>query len=48
MCMKATILVSSVKCPTMFAFQVAPVVKNLPANAVNMRLGFDLWVGKIP
>ena len=37
MCMKATILVSSVKCPTMFASQVALVVKNLPANAVNIR-----------
>ena len=37
MCMKATILVSSVKCPTMFAFQVALLVKNLPANAVNIR-----------
>ena len=37
MCMKTMILISSVKCPTMFAFQVTGVVKNLPANAVNIR-----------
>ena len=24
------------------------MVKNPPANAGNMRLGFDPWVGKIP
>ena len=24
------------------------MVKNLPANAGDMRLGFDPWVGKIP
>ena len=30
------------------ATQVALVVKNLPANAEDMRYGFDLWVGKIP
>ena len=30
------------------ATQVALVVKNLPANAGDMRCGFDLWVGKIP
>ena len=24
------------------------VVKNLPANAGDMRCGFDPWVGKIP
>ena len=30
------------------ASQVALVVKNLPANAGDMRHGFDLWVGKIP
>ena len=24
------------------------VVKNLPANAGDMRCRFDLWVGKIP
>ena len=24
------------------------VVKNLPANAGDMRPGFDPWVGKIP
>ena len=29
------------------AFQVAPVVKNPPANAGDIR-GFDRWVGKIP
>ena len=28
--------------------QVAPVVKNPPANAGDMRCGFDPWVGKIP
>ena len=30
------------------ASQVAQVVKNLPANAGDMRHGFDPWVGKIP
>ena len=30
------------------ASQVALVVKNLPANAGDMRHGFDPWVGKIP
>ena len=29
------------------AFQVVLVVKNLPANAGNVRDGFDPWVGKI-
>ena len=29
------------------ASQVVLVVKNLPANAGDMRHGFDLWVGKI-
>ena len=24
------------------------VIKNLPANAEDMRGGFDTWVGKIP
>ena len=24
------------------------MVKNLPANAGDIRLGFDPWVGKIP
>ena len=24
------------------------MVKNLPANARDMRCGFDPWVGKIP
>ena len=28
--------------------QVVLVVKNLPANAGHMRLGFNPWVGKIP
>ena len=27
---------------------LALVVKNLPANAGDMRRGFDPWVGKIP
>ena len=30
------------------ASHVALVVKNLPANARDMRLGFDRWVRKIP
>ena len=30
-----------------FHFQVALVVKNLPANAEDMRYRFDPWVGKI-
>ena len=30
------------------AFQVVLVVKNLPASAGNISLGFDPWVGKIP
>ena len=30
------------------ASQVVQVVKNSPANAGDMRCGFDLWVGKIP
>ena len=29
------------------AYQVALVVKNLPASAGDMRRRFDLWVGKI-
>ena len=28
--------------------QVVLVLKNLPANAGHMRLGFNPWVGKIP
>ena len=28
--------------------QVALVIKNPPANAGEVRPGFDLWVGKIP
>ena len=28
--------------------QVALVVKNPPANAIDMRYGFNPWVGKIP
>ena len=28
--------------------QVALVIKNLPANAGDLRHGFDPWVGKIP
>ena len=31
-----------------WAFQVALVVNNPPANAGNARDGFDPWVGKIP
>ena len=30
------------------ASQVAPVVKNLLANAGDVRGGFDPWVGMIP
>ena len=30
------------------ASQVALVVKSLPANARDMRQGFDPWVGKMP
>ena len=30
------------------ASQVALVVTNLPANAGDVRNGFDPWVGKIP
>ena len=30
------------------ACQVAPVVKNPPANAGDKRCGFNPWVGKIP
>ena len=30
-----------------FHFQVALVVKNLPANTEDMRYRFDPWVGKI-
>ena len=30
------------------ACQVALMVKNPPANAGDMRCGFDPWVGKIP
>ena len=30
------------------ALQVALVVKNSPANAGDMRRGFNPWVGKIP
>ena len=33
----------------MWAFQVALVVKNLPANAGDIkRPGFDPWVRRIP
>ena len=31
-----------------WGFPVALVVKNLPANAGDMRLWFDPWVWKIP
>ena len=31
-----------------WASQVALVVKNLPANAGDMRCRLDPWVGKIP
>ena len=31
-----------------WASQVAPVVKNPPANAGDTRHSFDPWVGKIP
>ena len=34
--------------PLGWASQVVLVVKNLPANAGDMRCRFDLWVGKIP
>ena len=34
--------------PSSGASQVALVVKNPPANAGDMRCGFDPWVGKIP
>ena len=27
---------------------MALVVKNLPANEIDMRQGFDPWVGKVP
>ena len=30
------------------ASQVAPVVKNTPANGGDMRHGFNAWVEKIP
>ena len=30
------------------ASQVAPVIKNPPGDAGDMRHGFDLWVGKVP
>ena len=30
------------------AFQMVLVVKNPPANAGDMRLAFNPWVGKIP
>ena len=30
------------------ASQEALMVRNLPANAGDMRYGFDIWVGKIP
>ena len=34
---------------TILYIQVAPVLKNPPANAGDiMRRGFDPWVGKIP
>ena len=32
----------------LWASQVALVVKNLPANAGDVRLGFDLWVREDP
>ena len=31
-----------------WAFKAALVVKNLPANAGDLRLAFDPWVRKIP
>ena len=32
----------------LLASQEALMVRNLPANAGDMRYGFDIWVGKIP
>ena len=34
--------------PSDLAFPGSTVIKNLPANAGDMRCGFDSWVGKIP
>ena len=35
--------------PETWASQVALVVKNLPANAGDIRdMAFNLWMGKIP
>ena len=36
------------RCKLVWAFQVALVVRNLPANAGDIRLRFSPWVGKIP
>ena len=32
----------------MWSFPIGAVVKNLPANAGDMKDGFDPWVGKMP
>ena len=40
------ILIRYKVCPR--AFQVVLVVKNLPANAGDIRDEFDPWVGKMP
>ena len=46
---KREISLLSKQCPPNKVFQVAPVVKNPPANAGRpKRPGFDPWVGKIP
>ena len=34
--------------PSSGASQVAPVLKNLPANAGDLRGGLDTWIRKIP
>ena len=39
---------SSISSSTEHGFPGGSVVKNLPANAVDARDGFDPWVGKIP
>ena len=37
-----------VKITAYWASQLAPVVKNSPANAGDRRCGFNPWVRKIP
>ena len=41
-------LVSYLSLSDSWASQVALAVKNSPANAGNIRLGFDPWVGRSP